>query len=85
MALSGLTKLGKKIGNAASNKVLKKDVFDMRPKRVEVHPAKYDTKTKLKMSFLEYNKMCEKRDIYRKAMGAKVFDPGLENAWLNDL
>ena len=85
MALSGLTKLGKKIGNAASNKVLKKDVFDMRPKRVEVHPAKYDTKTKLKMSFLEYNKMCEKRNIYRKAMGTKVFDPGLENAWLNDL
>jgi hypothetical protein len=85
MALSGLTNLGKKIGNAASNKVLKKDVFDMQPKRVEVHPAKYDTKTKLKMSFLEYNKMCEKRNAYRKAVGTKVFDSSLEDAWLNDL
>jgi hypothetical protein len=85
MALSGLTKLGKKIGNAASNKVLKKDVFDMQTRVAGEHPAKYDTKTKLKMSFLEYNKMCEKRNAYRKAMGTKVFDPGLENAWLNDL
>ena len=72
----------KKIG---SNKVLKKDVFDMQTRVAGEHPAKYDTKTKLKMSFLEYNKMCEKRNIYRKAMGTKVFDPGLENAWLNDL
>ena len=49
------------------------------------HPAKYDTKAKLKMNFLEYNKMCEKRNFYRRAMGTKVFDSSLEDAWLNDL
>lgn len=84
-----LEDFGRKLGNAASNKILKKDLF-IDPKLLEIqrapHLGRYDETTQVNEEiFLQYKRNTKDRESYRKDWSRDLFNINLPYKLLGEI